>query len=201
MLLGSSKDVKQYDVSTSVQAHNAIRHITRQLPVRYTIRMRFLTTEVKVFLLAISLTVVVLSFIFAVPLPLYNEHGLVSSRFYAWYVTNFFYSMSLYFVFTALFYVLIYCLTKPLRNEVKVFAITFFTVFWGVPGFLLTNSAYWGNVGHPLWVIFIWNQWWMPAEMLGIALLSLMPAGFSVLVYEIYRMAGKLRTNRGKHRF
>jgi len=104
--------------------------------------------------------------------------------------------MSLYFALSGVFSVLAYFFVKTFRDEVKVFVVTYFAISWGAFGFLETGSVFLGNPGNPLWMIMVWRTWWMPFTILGITLYSLVPAIFSVLIYEIYKYATKLMTGK-----
>lgn len=119
------------------------------------------------------------------------------SLMYAW---NFFYGMSLYIILISTLSTLVYIAFKPLGKKFRIFAITYFSVVSGVFGSLGVYSVFKGNPGYPLWMILIWRNWWFSFTFGIVALYSLMPGAFSVLIYEVYRLGRKWTLRRSTHK-
>lgn len=155
--------------------------------------MKFMRTEIKIFLVAFCLSLIAFFVTFAVGLPLVFEHSFVSSRLSPWYIVNFFYSMSLYFFLSAVLAVLIYLFVKPMQVEAKIFIITFSTIPWAFVGAVPTISLYYGNPGHPLRVITIWGNRFAFLLLCVSSFYALIAATFTVIIYRIYGFVKGLR--------
>jgi len=149
--------------------------------------LRSLPHGVKVILATIGFSVASSFALFAFFLPLIIEHRLISYRFNVWYVWNFFYSMSLYFVVVACFAAYVYLLTGEWRPEARIFVITFFTTFWGIVGTWLTAIFYSGTPGDPLIVMKMWASWVGITIFLFFSFYLLGVSALAVLAYRVYK--------------
>jgi hypothetical protein len=155
--------------------------------------MKFLRTEVRIFLVAFLLSLAAFLIMFAVGMPLVYEYRLISFRLSLSYVLNFLYVMSLYFVLAGGLSVLLYRFVKSMRAEAKIFVIMFVTAFWATVGASVTASLYWGNPIHtldPLGIILMWGDW---RVILAFSVLSLPMLVISMLAVIIYRIYGFVR--------
>lgn len=149
--------------------------------------VKLLLGGVKVFVATICLAVASFFAMFAVFLPLIHEHRLVSYRFSAWYVWNFFYGLSLYFIIVACLAVITYLFIRSARPEVKIFVITFLTAFTGYIGTKASSSCYWGSPLPPFFVIIMWQGWLAGVIYTLLSLYLLAVSAFVVLAYRVYK--------------
>jgi len=149
--------------------------------------VRSLPHGVKVILTTIGLLIASFFALFAFFLPFIIEHRLISYRFSAWYVWNFFYGMSLYFVVVGCFAAYVYLLTGEWRLEAKIFVITFFTMFWGIVGTWLAAILYMGAPGDPLIVMKMWASYYGIFVFLAVSFHSFGVSAFAVLAYRVYK--------------
>lgn len=163
--------------------------------------MKFLRTEVKIFLVLYSMSVIAFFLIFAVGMALVYEHRIFSTRITVEFITNFVYSMSSYLLATATFSFLAHRLLRNTRAEIRIFVfayglsfITFFvTMFFLIP-------IYYGHVPF-LWIdlSFLmdpYSSYQFSLFMLFLGILSLPPTVFFIVIYEIYRLTMKLTRRR-----
>jgi len=160
-----------------------------------------LRIEIKIFVTMFCLSVVVFSatlllyypcFVPLLPPPELSLENIV----------NFYYGMSLYFVFIGAISVLVYFLVKPHGNIVRVFIITFLAMsFWFLGVIGLYHAAFEPSPVDPLWMIRIWQDWHMVFIFTAFSFSFLIVSTIAAIVYKVstyvWRMIAE-RKNRGE---
>jgi hypothetical protein len=161
--------------------------------------MRFPRAQARIFFAGYFLSVIAFLIIFAVGMALVYEHRLISSRITVDFLINFVYSMGLYFVLTAAFSFLTYRLLLTARTEIRIFILTYGISLITLYVTSMLVRIYWGH--SLIFILFQGDAYSLLLYMSLLGVLSSAPAVFSVLVYEIYRLASKLLVKKGQSIF
>ncbi len=141
--------------------------------------------EIKIFVPMFCLSVVVFSATLLLYYPCF-EPLLPPPEISLENIVNFYYGMTLYFVFIGAISVLVYFLVKPHGNTVRVFIITFLAMFfWDLGVIGLYHAAFEPSPVDPLWMIGIWQDWHMALVFAAFSFFFLILSTIAAIVYNV----------------